>query len=212
MLLLDHCGWPGAFTQLTSDDGVTPFHLAFQLGHYALDGLLAALGGLRQGAAAAVLAAAAAAECCGAEPCAAKGGCCRGGDPNNMAGDACAMAGCPMPVKGAGAGAAAGGPAELDACEQCASTLPPLLLSIAASCADCGRRRMCLGGDAEAAAAAGRALADGSGCASGCGGPQAQRRVDTGELCGADSHRSGTLFAITALCQGCHANRVIAVA
>lgn len=34
LLLLDHCGWPAAFTHLRSDDGVTPFHLAFQMGHY----------------------------------------------------------------------------------------------------------------------------------------------------------------------------------
>ena len=34
LLLLDHCGWPAAFTQLRSHDGVTPFHLAFQMGHY----------------------------------------------------------------------------------------------------------------------------------------------------------------------------------
>ncbi len=34
LLLLDHCGWPAAFTQIKSDGGVTPFHLAFQMGHY----------------------------------------------------------------------------------------------------------------------------------------------------------------------------------
>jgi hypothetical protein len=38
--LLDGCASPGAFTEAASDDGVTPFHLAAQMGHFAVDKLL----------------------------------------------------------------------------------------------------------------------------------------------------------------------------
>jgi len=42
VLLLDHCP-PSAYTRLLAADGVTPFHLAFQMGHHDLTSLLHAL-------------------------------------------------------------------------------------------------------------------------------------------------------------------------
>jgi len=45
MMLLDACdGSTAAFTDTRAADGVTPFHLAFQVGHYSLDRVLAGLG------------------------------------------------------------------------------------------------------------------------------------------------------------------------
>ncbi len=92
---------------------------------------------------------------------------------------------------------------ELDPCEVCHCTLPPLLLSIMARCNDCGRRRFCLDSDAEAAAPAGN-----GNCS--CGGARPNLRSELGEVCNSRQHH--TVFSITALCQGCHANRVLAVA
>ncbi|GIL93032.1 hypothetical protein Vretimale_19071 [Volvox reticuliferus] len=212
LLLLDHCGWPAAFTHLRSDGGVTPFHLAFQMGHYQVDSLMAALGGLHQID--------------------------QNADANNAAsGGAGAGFFAHPPGRRGRHGASAAGPivegckadddedvkpftrgghghkdgaannsggccTDLDPCEMCHCTLPPLLLSIMASCNECGRRRMCM--EAECTAAAGRCGA----CS--CGVARLTRRSETGEVCSSRQH--STVFSITALCQGCHGNRVLAVA
>ncbi|EFJ50415.1 hypothetical protein VOLCADRAFT_80184 [Volvox carteri f. nagariensis] len=204
LLLLDHCGWPAAFTHLKSDNGVTPFHLAFQMGHYQVDSLMAILGGLHQidqhaGANNAVGAGAQPAgrrSRCGANAAAMVMGCkaeenedvkpaLRGHGHNNTA--TAAKNGCC---------------AELDPCEMCHCTLPPLLLSIMASCNECGRRRMCM--EAECTGAADRC----GGCC--CGTARPTLRSDSGEVCSSRQH--STVFSITALCQGCHGNRILAVA
>ncbi|GLC42081.1 hypothetical protein PLESTB_001066100 [Pleodorina starrii] len=203
LLLLDHCGWPAAFTHLRSDGGVTPFHLAFQMGHYQVDSLMAALGGLQPvdqhtGANNAV----------GAQPASRRSRGAISGPPT--------VVGCKAeededvkPSMRGNAGHGHGHPvannsccAELDPCEMCHCTLPPLLLSIMASCNECGRRRMCM--EAECAAAVGK-------CGEcGCGGARPTLRSDIGEVCSSRQH--STVFSITALCQGCHGNRVLAVA
>ncbi|GFR47637.1 hypothetical protein Agub_g9379 [Astrephomene gubernaculifera] len=224
LLLLDHCGWPAAFTHLRSDGGVTPFHLAFQMGHYQVDTLMAALGGLHQ-----------------VDPHSGANNAAGGNNANNnnninstMQGQGsahaqgrrsrCGSATLPpafgfkveedlnediKPSANArGAAAAAAGNnnnsccAELDPCEMCHCTLPPLLLSIMASCNQCGRRRMCM--EAETTAAADRC----GGCV--CGGARPSLRAELGEVCNSQQH--STIFSITALCQGCHGNRVLAVA
>ncbi|KXZ54384.1 hypothetical protein GPECTOR_5g462 [Gonium pectorale] len=169
--LLDHCGWPAAFTELRSDDGVTPFHLAFQMGRY-------------QARARKARAAAAAKR--------------RPGDGDDDDADEAR----PL-ARGRQRGHHAEGCTPLHPCEACHCTLPPLLLSIAASCSDCGRRRNCLP-PLLSAGAASRCRE----CA--CGGARPSLRADLGELCASAAHSS--VFSITALCQGCHGNRVLAVA
>ncbi|KAG2485925.1 hypothetical protein HYH03_015369 [Edaphochlamys debaryana] len=199
LLLLDHCGWPAAFTHLRTDTGVTPFHLGFQMGHYQVDTLMSALGGLHQ-----------VVDLNNQQPapppppppparrsrCGAVVGC-KPDDDEDVKPDVKTLGG------GGGKGHhGSGSCSEIDPCEQCHCTLPPLLLSIMASCNDCGRRRMCM--DAETAVATTRA----GEC--GCGGARPSMRADSGEVCCSRGHT--TIFSITALCQGCHANRQVLAA
>ncbi|KXZ55451.1 hypothetical protein GPECTOR_2g1000 [Gonium pectorale] len=198
LLLLDHSGWPAAFTHMRSDGGVTPFHLAFQMGHYQVDSLMAALGGLHQVVDHAINAAGAAAGAAAVAP-----------NRRSRCGSSAAL-GFKLeededvkPGLHGAAGRRSGvghkDCSEVDPCEVCHCTLPPLLLSIAASCSECGRRRMCMESGA-------------SGCCRdcSCGGARPNLRSDLGEVCNTTGH--STIFSITALCQGCHGNRVLAVA
>ncbi|GIL66303.1 hypothetical protein Vafri_19898 [Volvox africanus] len=214
LLLLDHCGWPAAFTHLRSDGGVTPFHLAFQMGHYQVDTLMAALGrGLHQidqnaDANNSASGDAAAGHC--SHPAGRRGrhgasvapGMVVGCKPDDEEDVKPLLKGCHGHGHKDGAGNNGGCCVDLDPCEMCHCTLPPLLLSIMASCNECGRRRMCM--EAECTAAAGKC-----GTCS-CGAARPTRRSETGEVCSSRQH--GTIFSITALCQGCHGNRVLAVA
>ena len=106
----------------------------------------------------------------------------------------------------------------------CLSTAPPLLLSIFGSCGDCGGRRSVIAEDhlagkcAQCVSVAGGAL-DAYGGGHKCSPPTSPRsgivRVPSellplpGDSCG---HSRGTRYSITALCQSCHANRVMEVA
>lgn len=211
LMLLDACGAAGtsALTDARADDGVTPFHLAFQMGRYSLDRVLAGLG---------VTPVVKSIVEQQLQP--------NGWQMLKIAADAAEAAADADADLGAAAAVAAGKVAGsnaplkerltscLDACLYCQSTLPPLLLSIRAKCAGCGVRQPCVQGDeqstpstlaaarlhhqqqAQAAAAAAAAAAvtlpvaaDGAGCA----------------------HVNGRVLSVTALCQACHANRVLEV-
>lgn len=199
LLLLDHCGWPAAFTQLRSHDGVTPFHLAFQMGHYQVDTFMCSLSAAQgNGQQLHLVDGAAAANNNNGNnngPVAAQGS--RGragrGGPNAAA---CRNGGGDDDDEEAEEQAAA----DLEPCEVCHCTLPPLVLSVAASCNDCGRRRHCVG--------AGACGSHSSACR--CGMSRPALKHERGEVCSLSQH--STVYNITALCQGCHANRVMAVA
>eukprot|EP00878_Enallax_costatus_P003484 GHUV01003697.1.p1 GENE.GHUV01003697.1~~GHUV01003697.1.p1 ORF type:complete len:198 (+),score=68.23 GHUV01003697.1:1338-1931(+) len=196
-MLLDACGMEGAsaLTDARADDGVTPFHLAFQMGRYSLDRVLAGLG------VAPIVKSVVEQQM---QP--------NGWQMLKMAADgADATAAVAGKVAGTGAPLKERLTSCLDACLYCQSTLPPLLLSIKAKCAGCGIRQPCVQEEepstppavaaarqqqqrrqAHAAAAAAAALpvsVDGVGCA----------------------HVNGRVLSVTALCQACHANRVLEV-
>jgi hypothetical protein len=351
LALLDYAP-AGAFTRLAAVDGTTPFHLAFQMGHFTLDSLAALLSrhtllaGADSKAAEAAAAAKAAATGAGrrrqqqrgvaggnggGDAVAGGGG---GGGAGAGAGaksagwgDAAAamevetmeMGGCggcgcggrSLPPRervtaaaaaaavtsgAAATGTAGGGGGSacgelVDPCLRCHSTLPPIMLSIAAACADCGVRVPCLGrltgasGGAvseKVAAALAKAAAavtavghDTSHCA-GCvtaahldhHNQQSQQRLtgrkraapelpaatraaiariaaaagvasgghgtrgwgadaanncagvadcDDGDDCDSEEeevecgHHHGSVYSVVAMCQGCHANRVLEV-
>lgn len=189
--LLDHCP-QGAFTQLVADDGSTPFHLAFQMGHFPLDQLLQML----------------------------------------------SNSGMPLAIKPKQEQPTHGrrghhhqqqASSEMDPCEHCHSTLPPLLLSIMASCADCGSRVPCMDN-------AGHASGHESSCCAVCvktepccadeGHSHAHHHkladlspplwdannMAAGDVCDPCAHQHGNVYSITALCQSCHGNRTLEVA
>ncbi len=255
LALLDYAP-AGAFTGLQAHDGTTPFHLAFQMGHYTLDTLTTHLADNRLLPSTDLSAAlAAAVRAAGAKA--------RGARPAMAAPTAASAA--------VGAAEqeeviAAGGPhgREADPCGKCQCKLPPLVLSVAAACATCGERVPCLGpldscegsGGAGAHHYAHHAHADpGEGhgavghdaerCA-GCATEQQRRRVAdhhpaapvvgrkrslTDAYCDGPAavathdhsvraagggvsgctHQLGSVFSITALCQGCHTNRTLEV-
>lgn len=231
-----------ALTTCSSHDGVTPFHLAFQMGHWSLDRVLAATMASQRvsrvveqplPSAWDLLRAAAAAYSGGSSGGAAKGA--EGG-------------------KKGGSGGGARASRDLDACLNCQSTTPPLLLSIKAHCSGCGQRQPCISsGAAPPPAAAGIACkapaCGGAGgctdaCNSGCksalrlppcaagavgegavppakrrrasGGKRAQaaamgdwrQSLSAAELCA----HEGRVLSVAAVCQACHANRIMEVA
>jgi hypothetical protein len=110
----------------------------------------------------------------------------------------------------------------LDACLYCQSTLPPLLLSIKAKCAGCGERQPCVKGEAEQpatpsatahAAAAWAGVKRASQPAAAAAAAAAAVASLAGEGGGPGCvHATGRVLSVTALCQTCHANRVLEVA
>jgi len=114
VLVLLNCCPPNAFTRLVAKDGVTPFHLAFQMGHYDVVSLMRAL------------------HCMSITKV-------KGSGPTS----ALALPYLPSTANLA-ADAPDAQPPAIEPCESCHSTVPPLLLSIIASCGDCGQRRPCL--------------------------------------------------------------------
>lgn len=222
--LLDACSdGLAAFTATSAADGVTPFQLAFQMGHYSLDRLLDRLGGAMPGTTRRVL----------EQQCAPTGwqllkaaaDALPGGDPDCV-GDG-----------GAPAAVAGRRPLKerltscLDACLYCQSTLPPLLLSIKASCAGCGVRQPCVADDAAdvqlkgcssatavvpgtppAAAVAGSVLARSTPCHPSPSPPSPPSAAATAAALGCAHNGLGRVLSVTALCQTCHANRVLEVA
>jgi len=230
LMLLDACEVLNAFTETRTGDGVSPFHLAFQMGHWGLDRVLAGLGltpvvtsvveqqlqptgwqllkeaTVTDGSDAAAAAAAAAAK---------------------------------KPVKERHTSC-------LDACLYCQSTLPPLLLSIKAKCAGCGEKQPCIASGeqpgtpptAAAAAAAAAAVAASKPAwkqqkqgqvktvgvkrtaagvvTAGSSKAAADKAVAAAAAAAAPppgcAHVTGKVLSVTALCQTCHANRVLEVA
>jgi hypothetical protein len=204
-----------AFTRALTDDGVSPFHLSLQHGHFSVDRVLAALRGP-----AITRVTERKLQLAGWELLRAAAG----------GGDGAAPAG--------GRGGLGGGrqTAKLDACLYCQSTLPPLLLSIKAHCAGCGERQPCAGGaacgggsgsgDADASnnAAAGpgaapaapaRSTRGGGGRAAAAPAPQRAAAAAAAAVAGGPAecaHQAGKVLSVTALCQTCHANRTLQVA
>ncbi len=217
--LMDTCG-PQAFTSACSDDGVTPFHLAFQMGHFVVDRVLQLMKDpdnlhvLEQHTLARhqLLVKQEQEEAEQPARCITRESNC------------------------------------LDACLACQSTVPPLLLSIMAHCARCGAQRPCLqalekerearkleaeqgsgrqqahaghgaGESSRARRAAARARAEASSGADGKG-EQAEACGESGCQGGSScehrsssscSHVTKAVYEITAICQICHSNRVMTV-
>jgi len=206
LALLDHAP-AGAFTRLAAYDGITPFQLAFQMGHYTADSLVAVLADEKM-----------LPELKQAPSSGSKGG--------------------SKAIKAEGEGGAlAGTGRELQPCDVCHCTMPPLLLSIAAACADCGSRMPRLLGLHNAGAAAGddrghacagcataharhehggltlqRLVGDADAANNVCGGGADADMAEASHGSGHCDHAHGSVYSITALCQGCHANRVLEVA
>jgi hypothetical protein len=242
LMLLDACDGPtAAFTDTRAADGVTPFHLAFQVGHYSLDRVLAGLG-LTPVVTSVVEQQ--------LQP--------TGWQLLKLAAEEDQQQG------GAPAGTSAGSKSAngdfgalkerhtscLDACLYCQSTLPPLLLSIKAHCAGCGIRQPCVAPGDEpgspaaavacehsqhhAAAAAAPTVAGQSstaaerthgGCVPASAAPDVTSTaivaaaamlpavlVSAGGDAAGCAHVNGRVLSVTALCQTCHANRVLEVA
>jgi hypothetical protein len=234
----------GVFTSCFTRDGVSPFHLAFQMGHWGLDRVLGGLGFprltsvveqqlqpsgwqlLRDATEAA--AAAAAAEAAAAKAAAA-GKQQRGSGATAAASSTTPSSSKPLKERHTSV---------LDACLYCQSTLPPLLLSIKAKCAGCGERQPCVedqpgtppaadaGRGASAAgatntAAAGRVVSSSGRILGKRSAPDAAAVSPEpavlpygggGEPPAGCAHGSGKVLSVTALCQTCHANRVLEVA
>ncbi|KAF6254109.1 hypothetical protein COO60DRAFT_1703503 [Scenedesmus sp. NREL 46B-D3] len=236
LMLLDACEGASAFTDAKAADGVTPFQLAFQMGHYSLDRVLAGLGAVGPGLHRVLeqqlqpsgwqllKMAAEAADDIGLEAAASAAAACAGGCAAGCAGSSQE---CRSPAAAAAAAMAA--PLKervtsyLDACLYCQSTLPPLLLTIKASCAGCGERQPCVKGAVEqpatppvAAPAAAAWARRGSQPASAAA--AAVAAADVASLAGGGAggpdcvHATGRVLSVTALCQTCHANRVLEVA
>jgi hypothetical protein len=225
LMLLDVCDVLNAFTETRTLDGVSPFHLAFQMGHWGLDRVLMGLGlapivtsvveqqlqptGWQLLKEAAVT---------------ADDGC----QPGSSAPSGAAAAGSRKPVKERHTSC-------LDACLYCQSTLPPLLLSIKAKCAGCGEKQPCVAGgeqsgtptSAAAAAAAAKPATKqqqktigvkrsvGSRAEKAEAAAAAAAAVAAAAAAAADAacaHVNGKVLSVTALCQTCHANRVLEVA
>ncbi|WIA40659.1 hypothetical protein OEZ86_004365 [Tetradesmus obliquus] len=242
LMLLDAAAAEGegggsAFTDAAAADGVTPFQLAFQMGHYSLDRVLAGLGAVGPGLhsvleqqlapsgwqllkAAAMDAAAADGAEMSAAAAACGGGCAAG--CSGSGGQACGSG--PAAVTAAAAPLKERVTACLDACLYCQSTLPPLLLSIKAKCAGCGERQPCVKDEpqpptppaaAPAAPAWAGARRGSQPVASAAAAAAAAAAVASlaGEGGGASCvHATGRVLSVTALCQTCHANRVLEVA
>jgi hypothetical protein len=225
---------PCPLTEATTHDGVTPFHLAFQMGHWTLDRVLRCMVSrvsrvVEQPAGSAWTKLRAAAAEAGM---------------NLLLKEKAARGGGAAAARGAGKVRRS---KDLDACLNCQSTAPPLLLSIQARCEGCGVRRPCIGSAAgadagEGAAASSSAAAAGGGEVGGGavevaregasssrrqgrrGGVQAprpppvpapaRRAVQAAAGLGAAEpcvHVSRVL-SVTAMCQSCHANRIMEVA
>jgi len=153
VLLLDHCP-PSAYTRLVATDGVTPFHLAFQMGHFNVTSLMNALQcSLRSSA-----------------------------KPDEDQ----AVLHAHVKVEPA----YDSDPAQVDACEHCHSTLPPLMLNVEAACTDCSEPRPCI-------LEAGEDMCDEM-CYGTRGG------VVPSATC---AHAHGNVYHVTAMCQSCHINR-----
>lgn len=155
LALLDYCS-PNSFTQVRTYDGVTPFHLALQMGHYEVDILVEYLTSSKISFVLEKLFAEKAKD--------SEQGCKKQSDQ------------------------------ELDPCEVCQSTLPPLLMSIIGRCDSCGARRSCLNEDKE--------------CEDCCGCCPPHTVSEPAVL----DHQHHTVYSITAMCQTCHTNRVLEVA
>ena len=249
LTLLDACEGPDAFSICSTDDGVTPFHMAFQQGHYSLDRVLRGLHLLPNITRVSeekpltgwdLLRAADAAE---------------DGEEEGAGKQAVAAA--------AAAGREWRMTHQLDACLNCQSMVPPLLISIMAQCVGCGQRQPCVADNqklqqeqqavaaaATAAAAAalgrkgrnssrGRLVAGGDGAGEKKGPVKRARNssysaaavaaaaaaVCGDERCSAQgecvckeggdrscAHEKGRVLCVKAMCQTCHANRVLEVA
>eukprot|EP00879_Flechtneria_rotunda_P012929 GHRR01013502.1.p1 GENE.GHRR01013502.1~~GHRR01013502.1.p1 ORF type:complete len:215 (+),score=98.47 GHRR01013502.1:723-1367(+) len=214
-MLLDACDGMSSFTDTRAADGVTPFHLAFQVGHYSVDRVLAGLGIApivrsvveQQMQPTGWQLLKKVAEASDTDAATAGGVTCTAG---SAAAAYAAETGAPLRERHTSC---------LDACLYCQSTLPPLLLSIKATCAGCGVRQPCVqgGNEPNSPSAAIAAAAE-----------QQQRQQSLDEAAAATavaaaaaavaaldagcSHESGRVLSVTALCQSCHANRVLEVA
>jgi hypothetical protein len=265
LMLLDACACPSAFSRTETEDGVTPFHLALQQGHYTVDQVLQELRLLP------VIH-----RVSEHKPLS-------GWDLLRTQNDAAAAAAAEQEGPGASgtktsssSSSSKGGKStrnskQLDACLICQSVLPPLLISIMAHCAGCGRRQPCVNPDGtpattcSGAAAAAGAVApsaaptlSGAAAAGGCGGggagacqhpgpaaglpplpaasgsgkgrggrgggkkgaaltasAAAAARVGVAAVLAASdascTHEHGRVLSVTAMCQTCHANRVLEV-
>jgi hypothetical protein len=277
LLLLDACELPSAFTESVTCDGVSPFHLAFQMGHWGLDRVLATLKRHWRGASSA-----AAGDGAGAGGAGGRGsGSAASAVMTSVVEQQLAPSGWQLLREatasmlqqqqavedeagvGGGASAAAAGAASaaapactaqsqrkplkerhtsvLDACLYCQSTLPPLLLSIKATCAGCGEKQPCLEEPAPAGAPAASSSSErglqpgtppppavpaataaaalsrtysglGRRTPLGAGPAAAAAAAAAAEPSPGCVHGSGKVLSVTALCQTCHANRVLEVA
>jgi|APGre2960657404_1045060.scaffolds.fasta_scaffold25230_2 hypothetical protein len=211
LALIDAYG-PAAMAGARTADAVTPFHMAFQMGHHTVDRLLRAL---KSDAAAARLLA------CHTT---AAGGV----DIQRPA----APSAPPATGRGAAAAAAAAAGARnrpfcgTDPCEVCQSTLPPLLLTVMAHCASCGKRKR-VGADGGGRPQHGHGHGHShhhepsAGAGDCCELARAvTRRQHTAAhpdndactlCCEAENPRHSSVFSITAVCQSCHANRQMEV-
>eukprot|EP00798_Chlamydomonas_sp_ICE-L_P013229 gene13229-19070_t len=181
-----------AFSQLVADDGVTPFHLALQMGNFGLSTLVKAL---------------------------------------SWSQVASAQEGKATLTPHSRAHKHAG---EVDPCQVCHSSVPPLVLSIAASCFTCGMERACLSEDelnndvgelccsSDATPHAAADPTDKCSASSSWAGPGGtdhsnnmgagasghgpdMDRMPSRSKCGHDE--KDTLYRIKALCQTCHVDR-----
>ncbi|KAG1672795.1 hypothetical protein FOA52_002783 [Chlamydomonas sp. UWO 241] len=226
VLLLDHCP-PGALTRLATASGVTPFHLAFQMGHWDVPALLRSLH----------CASVSVARAGGAKAGEQGGGSSRGGGRRGPASGASVThrAGGRAPARGAklagvssawavkaeptdadmnnGGGTGADMGSLIDPCEHCHSTLPPLVLDVCASCTDCAQPRPCIQEEGTQA------------CGVGCGtrraaavaAPEqhdhhAQHVPGVPLLLPVCAHGHGIVYNVTAMCQACHSNRSLVAA
>ncbi|CAD7700491.1 unnamed protein product [Ostreobium quekettii] len=156
--LLSCCG-PQIFTTAMSDDGVTPFHLALQMGHFQVDKLIVFLQSLRK--------------------------------------KRCLNS------------------AWHDACETCDSPLPPLLLSIMASCGLCGAQKLPAPHSAHAICSASTPKDKGTTNVMArdrtCSSEMALSAVPIAPKLEPCDHEDNVVYSITAMCQTCHTDRVLVV-
>ncbi len=203
LLLLARCP-PSALTRLAADDGTTPFHLAFQMGHFDIPTLVKALHRSQQ-----------------EQVCVVEGGreAMTGKKRPLQAPSAAKRSGKKAPLQSKARGLKC---AEVGPCELCHSTVPPLLLDVSAACSDCGKARPCVNvatttacdqeaddedfsEDTEVMLCATDMCCDDA-CSAGA--LRRGRHNGAADVC---EHASGNRYSVVALCQGCHSNRALEV-